>query len=213
MSAQAQCRDRLLYGDRRFQEDEYFMYIAFNHEQIRMASVQNNLSVKRSNWSKIENDLITADPTALENLIEKGQKGVLTAKLTDSEKQWVRILRHIEVVASAVHGSTASKRLMRNEIRSMLMDRGPPLWFITISPCDWKNPIVLYFAGESIDILSTGTSNLSYPDLQRRVARNPVACARFFDFAVRLFIDKILGFGIKNKGLFGPVHSYYGTVE
>ncbi|CAG8587014.1 13678_t:CDS:1, partial [Acaulospora colombiana] len=213
MSAQAQCRDRLLYGDRRFQEDEYFMYIAFNHEQIRMASVQNNLSVKRSNWSKIENDLLTADTTALEDMIQKAQKGPLTGKLSDSEKQWVRVLRHIEVVASAVHGSTASKRLMRNEIRSMLMDRGPPLWFITISPCDWKNPIVLYLSGEKIDVLSTGTCNFSYPDLQRRVARNPVACARFFDFAVRLFIDKILGFETDKKGLFGPVDSYYGTVE
>jgi hypothetical protein len=213
ISPQVQCAYRLMYGDRRFQTDEYFMYIAFNHEQIKAACVQNSLSVKRSSWQKIESMLHSADPNALSGLIKKTQGGLHNVSLSEREKQWLTILQHVELVSSAVHGSRASKRLRRNEIRSMLMHSGLALWFITISPCDWKSPISLYFAGEKLDVLSEGTGHLAYPYLQRRVASNPVACARFFNFMVSNFINKVLGFDNKSPGLFGPVDSYYGTVE
>jgi hypothetical protein len=208
-----QCAARLHYWDRRFQEDEYFMFIAFNHKQIRASSISSRLAAKRSSWQAVADRIGRADVESLDTLITKSKDMSHIGNMTDGERTWMSILKDVENIGSSVAGSRSSKRLIRGNLRSLMISRGAPLWFITFSPCDWKNPICLYYAGESIDVLHRGSSHLSYPECQKRVAANPVACAKFFHLMVNTFLDKIVGLGSTGPGLFGPVDSYFGTVE
>src|SRR6266566_8377848 len=99
---------------------------------------------------------------------------------------------------------------MRNEIWSLISFISAPSWFVTFSPADIKHPICLYFAD---------TKEKFSPDLRdeneryRLIAKNPVACARFFHFMCQMFIKHVLGVGENHRGLYGETNAYYGTVE
>lgn len=67
--------------------------------------------------------------------------------------------------------------------------------------------------GENISILNRGTHHLSYPECQKKVAANPVACAKFFHLMVNAFLEKIVGLNSPLPGIFGPIESHFGTVE
>lgn len=73
-----------------------------------------------------------------------------------------------------------------------------------------RHPLCLYWAN---------TKESFFPDVYPQsdrfqlIANNPVACARFFDFMVRMFIKHILGIGTDHDGIFGKANGYYGTVE
>lgn len=73
-----------------------------------------------------------------------------------------------------------------------------------------RHPLALYFANADKPI---------YPDIYKRderyklISQNPVACACFFDYMVKLFIKHILGMDTDHNGLFGKTKGFYGTVE
>jgi hypothetical protein len=85
-----------------------------------------------------------------------------------------------------------------------------PSWYITLSPADIKHPLCIYYAGNN----ETFTPELPIDDdCGRMIAQNPVAGARFFHYMIKTFIKYVLGVDCTNKGLYGDVSAYYGTVE
>ena len=65
---------------------------------------------------------------------------------------------------------------MRNEIWSLIAYEGAPLWYITLSPADVKNPIALYYADHAVMF----KPRIRAPEERYRlIASNPVARARF----------------------------------
>ena len=87
---------------------------------------------------------------------------------------------------------------------------GAPLWYITLSPADVKNPIALYYADHDVMF----KPRIRAPEERYRlIASNPVACAHFFNFMVEQFIKHVLGVGSNHAGLYGETSAYYGTVE
>ncbi|KAF8223232.1 hypothetical protein L208DRAFT_1317996, partial [Tricholoma matsutake] len=79
-----------------------------------------------------------------------------------------------------VKGSITSKKYMHNEIWSLIVALGAPLWYITLSPADNKHPICLYFAGQS---QSFSPCPLSADNRYRLIAENPVAGAQSQSFS------------------------------
>jgi hypothetical protein len=64
----------------------------------------------------------------------------------------------------------------------------------------------------------TAASLVAYDERARLVCQNPVAGARFFDFAVQMFLTDVLGVQVRagsvnREGFYGPTSGYYGTVE
>ncbi|KAI0743312.1 hypothetical protein BC629DRAFT_1247609, partial [Irpex lacteus] len=55
----------LMYGDKRFQVDPYFPFIAFNQDQIRQSSVGGYLLTKRRNFNDVVDRIHNVDLEAL----------------------------------------------------------------------------------------------------------------------------------------------------
>jgi hypothetical protein len=116
----------------------------------------------------------------------------------------------LDHVGGKISGSVTSKKYMRNEIWSLIAHQGAPLWYITLSPADVKNPIALYYADQDV----TFKPCIRLPEARYRlIANNPVACARFFHFMVQQFIEHVLGIDLYHPGLYGKTSAYYGTIE
>ncbi|KAG5221357.1 hypothetical protein IMY05_C4430000300 [Salix suchowensis] len=88
---------------------------------------------------------------------------------------------------------------------------GSPIWYITLSPVDIKHLLCVYLAGTD-QMFSPRVKQSD--ERMRLVTSNPVAGARFFNYAVKTFISDVLGFDNElAPGLYGDVKAYFGTVE
>ncbi|KAI0351718.1 hypothetical protein OH77DRAFT_1410523, partial [Trametes cingulata] len=215
LSRLAHIRFCLLYSDRRFQTDDYFPFIAFNHEQIRASTKGGYLLTGRRNFPAVAENLLSIDQGALDRLIDRGRAGEAIRPEGDDENACMSLLSVIDHIGGHVPGSVTQKRYQRNEIKSLIIANNVPLFFITFSPVDFKSPLCLYYSGEMINVFQADTVLPSAAARLHAIAQNPVACARFFDHVVSTFVRTILKVGEEgqDRGLFGPTSGYYGTVE
>ncbi|KAI0652911.1 hypothetical protein C8Q70DRAFT_884152, partial [Cubamyces menziesii] len=204
-----------LYHDRRFQHDRYFPFMAFKHEQMHGCTTGGYLLTKCSNFKAVADKILSIDMDALKRLIDRGSSGQFSHIDDPEERKCLELMSLINYVSTRVPGSVAHRRFQRNEIKSLIIAFGVPIFFITFAPADFKNPLCLYYCGQEIDL------SKSIPDIPpcrerlKAISRNPVGCARFFDFTVRTFIQYILRVEdpLGRDGLFGQTSAYYGTVE
>ena len=201
----------LMYHDKRFQTDVNFPFVAFSHEQMMANTTQSFLLVDQTHFGEISNRLMNVDWATLNNLTTRLETGEHVTIQTDAEKQCFQLIRDLDAISGRMHGSTTSKKYMRNEIWSLINHLGSPSWYITLSPADIQHPICIYFA----DTKERFSPNMpSYDDRTRLVCQNPVAGARFFHFMVQTFVEDVLGVDkLDQSGFYGPTSGYYGTVE
>ncbi|THH26548.1 hypothetical protein EUX98_g7646 [Antrodiella citrinella] len=203
----------LMFFDRRFQADEYFSYLLYNQEQIRSSNLGGYLLTERKHFDGLADKLMAVDLEALGRLVERTKAHGYAKPENLAESECMEILTYIDHVARHVPGSNTKRKYMKNEIKSLIVKRGAPSFFVTFSPADVKSPICLKMAGEAINLDSICPVLGTYDHRMRVVARNPVAGARFFDTTVRLFVKHILRFDNERPGIFGKPACYYGTVE
>ena len=206
-------RHLLMYHDKRFQTDINFPFVAFSHEQMMANTTQSFLLVDQQRFGDISHRLMNIDWPTLDDLIKRLETGehINASVQNDAEKQCFRLIHDLDAISGRMHGSTTSKKYMRNEIWSMINHIGSPSWYITLSPADIQHPISIYFASTDNNFCPDLPS---YDERARLVCENPVAGARFFDFMVRTFIEEVLGVGnMQRDGFYGPTSGYYGTVE
>lgn len=203
----------LLYDDRRFQTDEYFAFVAFNHLQIRDSSRGGFLLTDRHNFPDIARRILQIDIDALDRLISRGGDIHHCKPEGVEEQACFELLSHIDYVAGHVDGSITSRKYMRNEIKSLIMAEGVPMFFITFSPVDFKHPMCIYLCGETVSLDSVAPMLPASAARLRLIAHNPVACARFFDTMVTTFLTHVLCADVDEVGIFGKTTAYYGTVE
>ena len=204
-------RHLLMYHDKRFQTDVNLPFVAFSHEQMMANSTQSFLLVDQTRFGDISERLMNIDWATLNNITTRLEAGDHISPQTDDEKRCFQLLRDLDAVSGKMHGSTTSKKYMRNEIWSLINHLGAPSWYITLSPADIQHPICIYFAGTNEKF----SPNMpSYDDRARMVCQNPVAGARFFHFMVQSFLEDVLGVNRSDKlGFYGTTSGYYGTVE
>ena len=204
-------RHLLMYYDKRFQIDVNFPFVAFSHEQMKANTTQSYLLVDQSRFTDMSQRLMNVNWSTLNELARRMEAGEHVSPKTEAEKKCFQIIRDLDAASGKMHGSTTSKKYMRNEIWSLINYLGSPSWYITLSPADIQHPICIYFA----DTKEKFTPALSaYDERARLVCQNPVAGARFFDFMVRTFLEDVLGVRAdKREGFYGHTSGYYGTVE
>jgi uncharacterized protein DUF6570/helitron helicase-like protein/PIF1-like helicase len=205
-------RHLLMYHDKRFQTDVNFPFVAFSHEQMMSSTTQSFLLVDQSRFVDISQRLMNLDWSALDNLTKKLEAEEHVAPSTDAEKLCFQVIKDLDAVSGKMHGSTVTKKFMRNEIWSLINHLGAPCWYITLSPADIQHPICVYYAGSELNFKPNLLT--PYDERMRSVCRNPVAGARFFHFMVETFITDVLGV-VKggHRGFYGNTGGYYGTVE
>ncbi|KDR71674.1 hypothetical protein GALMADRAFT_50991, partial [Galerina marginata CBS 339.88] len=199
-----------MYHDKRFQVDVNFPFVAFSHEQIKASTTQSFLLVDQRRFGDITQRLLNLDQGVLNELVGKMEKGEHIKPETDAEKACFQVIKDLDHVAGKMHGSTTSKKYMRNEIWSLINYIGAPSWYITLSPADIQHPLCIYFADTKEEFKP---DFLPYDQRVRLVCGNPVAGARFFHFIIESFITDVLGVDAKHRGLYGDTEAYYGTVE
>ena len=204
-------RHLLMYHDKRFQTDVNFPFVAFSHEQMKANTTQSFLLVDQSRFTDISQRLMNIDWTTLNELTARMEAGEHISPKSEAEKSCFQIINDLDAISGKMHGSTTSKKYMRNEIWSLINYLGSPSWYITLSPADIQHPICIYFA----DTKEKFTPTLpTYDERARLVCQNPVSGARFFDFMVCTFLEEVLGVRTdKREGFYGHTSGYYGTVE
>ncbi|TFK62061.1 hypothetical protein BDN72DRAFT_872626 [Pluteus cervinus] len=198
-----------MYHDKRFQTDTYFPFVAFSHGQIKAAVSGSFVIVDRENFDQISERVLGLDVSVLNDLSERLESGEAIQPTTQKEKDCYDVIRDLDHIGGHVQGSTTSKKYMRNEIWSLIIAKGAPSWFITISPADNKHPLSIYYADRKEKFQPT---ILEYGDRFRLVCQNPVGAARFFHVMVSLFLKHILGIGTDHLGIYGQTSAYYGTL-
>lgn len=200
----------LMYHDKRFQTDQYFPLIAFNHEQIKQSAGAGVLLADRKSFNIVSERLLNINLNVLEDLSKRMVAGEHVKPQTQEEKDCYQLINDLDHIAHNVQGSMTSKKHMRNEIWSTVAYKGAPSWFITFAPADLKHPLCLYYADKNLVF----KPEVRTPDeCYGLIANNPIAGARFFHFTVLLFIKHVLGVDAGHDGLYGKTSAYYGTVE
>lgn len=208
----AQKKRQLMYFDKRFQMDSRFVIIAFNQEQVKMGATGSMILTRRSNFSNVVSKVMRINPAVIANIAHRLQEGERVTPQTDDEKACFTLMDQIDYVSGQIHGSTAAKKMRRNELWSLITNRGAPSWFVTLSPADSKHPLCIYWADKN----ETFVPDLKHCNERARlIAKNPVAGARFFNYMVLLFIKHLLRWADAEgrPGVFGHTGAYYGTVE
>jgi hypothetical protein len=202
----------LMYHDKCFQRDAGFVIVTFNHQLIHQSMTGSFMLAKRNNFDKVVETIHRISPYILSNIAEKMKEGGKFIPKTRDEKDCFSLLDQIEYVGGQVNGSLASKKFQRNELWSLVTFKNAPHWFITLSPADNKHPLCIYLASDD-EMFSPRIKG--YAERQHLVTRNPVACVRFFDYLVRLFIKHVCGWkeDVQTHGMFGKPSGYYGMVE
>ncbi|KAH7907843.1 hypothetical protein BJ138DRAFT_1013889, partial [Hygrophoropsis aurantiaca] len=213
----------LMYYDKRFQMDEHFPLIAFNHEQIKDSTTAGFVLTNKNSFKDVVTRLFAVDTSTLEKLSSDLQNDTVPVVKSEEEKVCYQIIRDLDHIGHGVNGSITNKKYMRSEIWSLVSYKGAPSWYITLSPSDEKHPICLYYA----DVNREFRPFIKDANVRRlMVSQNPVAGARFFHLMIQLFIKHVLGHKInidssapsksgpsQSRGFYGKTDAYYGTVE
>src|SRR6266545_8270529 len=117
-----------MYYDKRFQIDINFPFIVFSHEQVKASTMQSFLLADQSRFTDISERLMNIEWSTLSELISRMEASEHISSKTDSEKGCFKILQDLDAISIKMHGSTTSKKFMRNEIWSLINYLGAPSW-------------------------------------------------------------------------------------
>jgi len=138
-----------------FQEHYSFLFTVFNILQRRAILLQTSLKVKRSSFDYFAHEFHGISSEAIHRVcdcLSQSNSASVFKSATAEEQQILHLMKEVNVINSHVPGSTASRVVMRNEIRALIMEKGLPSFYITINPADIYNPLVKFLAGADIDI-------------------------------------------------------------
>jgi len=200
--------------DKRFQQDPEFAFVFFNVVRKALVSRTMRFSVPLDMHRNLVSSLLNIRPEVLEKLNIACRKDPFYKPVHEEEREAFKLLASLGMTARYVPGSNSYKVAMRNEIRALIISMGAPTLFVTLNPSDVDNPIVRLLTGENIDLEDVYRGE-DMNEWRRKVlaARNPAACAQFFDLMVNKFIRIVLRYDRAEPGAFGRCIGYYGTVE
>ncbi|KAJ7821159.1 hypothetical protein B0H13DRAFT_1546307, partial [Mycena leptocephala] len=188
----------------RFQRHPEFAFFYYNVLRKQMVSRSMRYKVPQSNYKAVIDQMLDVDLIKLASLRAQCKRNPLYIPSDAEEKRIMGLMGSVGLIARQVPGSAGQKVVLRNEIRGVINYRGAPTIFITLNPSDVDNPIVRLLVGEDIRLedLSRGEDMDGW---SRKIlaARNPAACALFFDLMISKFISVVLRYGKPGRGLFG----------
>jgi hypothetical protein len=199
----------LALNDNRFRTHYSFMFVVHSILNVRNVCRQTSFSLSRSS---IDVHNVTSDE------LKQALKEVNSGK-HPSNPRVAMILQQLRTIGSNIEGSDFRRRSLQYEIRALMLLKGLPSFFVTINPSDLDHPLLLHFAGKTIN-LDSPLDSVGWLDKSKRaelVAKDPVAAAKFFHTLVEVWLKTVMGITSKGEineiGPLGRVAAYYGTVE
>ncbi|KAI9057430.1 hypothetical protein FKP32DRAFT_1669731 [Trametes sanguinea] len=213
LTLEQQLRYLLQVDDSPFKEDPKFAFVYYNIQQKKAVVESLRFRVAESHRDKVIGDLLQLDVKKVDKLAQTLKSNPLYKSHDSDEKEILRLLARVNTVSHDLPGSNGYKQALRNQIRGLIYHEGTPTLFVTLNPSDRDHPLVRLYAGHEI-VIEDHMRGEELDRWQRTqfAARNPAACARFFDTMITNFINIVLRFGRDGKGLFGKCKAYYGTM-
>lgn len=104
--------------------DVNFLFVAFSHEQVKLSTTQSFLLADQSRFSDISERLMKTDWNTLDDLIKHMETGESVIPKTESKKNCFKLIQDLDAISGKMHGSTTTKKYMRNEIWSLINNLG-----------------------------------------------------------------------------------------
>ncbi|KAI0740113.1 hypothetical protein C8Q76DRAFT_598847, partial [Earliella scabrosa] len=187
-----------------FRKDPDFAFVYYNIRQKKAVFDSISFRVSASERERVIADLMKINVDVLDRLIKETTLNPRYKPQDKEEAEIFRLLLRVNTTSHDLPGSNGYKLALRNQIRSLINFEGPPTLFVTLNPSDRDHPLVQLYAGREIDIEDKMRGEeLSRWQRSIIAARNPDACAQFFNTMINNFIDIVLRFGRPGKGLFG----------
>ncbi|THU84821.1 hypothetical protein K435DRAFT_686834, partial [Dendrothele bispora CBS 962.96] len=101
-----------------------------------------SFKVKRDTFEQLAGQFADVDPLTVHVVAERVANGDSVTTHNVEERKVLKLMNEVRLITAHVEGSPTSKVNRRNEIRSLMMEKGMPSFFITINPADTFNPIV-----------------------------------------------------------------------
>lgn len=168
-------------SDRRFQEHYSFLFTAFNILQRRSVLLHTSLRVRKTSFNSVAASFASISPETVHIVTERISRGDLVTANNHEERKVLELMKQVNTVTVNVPGSSASRVVMHNEIRALMIEKGMPSFFITINPTDIYNPLVKSLGGADINIDALLPEHVpSYREQSILVAKNPFVATRIW---------------------------------
>lgn len=193
-----------------FARHPLYLYLAFDRIVLSEAAIANYLRVKHTSSTRTCERVGTLTLEALEQAsIECGAGKTITNPDVNF------LLSEIRAIGQHVTCSYGEKVQWRAEIKGLMLDFCPPLFWITVTPSDLNNPIVIkYTDPEEFDSFLDALNVDDYANQAHRHTANPVSIAKFFSDTCQSIFEKLIGANPDDTvGILGPMRAHYGVVE
>lgn len=125
------------------------------------------------------------------------------------------ITNHLKLAGGKAKFSQLSKSTNRTELRSMLINKGSPSLYVTISSNDITNILAYTFCMKDPSLFDYDCPDITDSYFRAtQASKNPVGLANFFNTLIDTVINYLFGWSNENhNGIFGKISGYYGMVE
>ena len=220
ISFKTQIEYLLSLHDPSFRRHETFLFVAFSILQRRKAQQSVAFTTKQHNFTNLADKLISLNPSLVQSVAGHLEKEGNNDNLSNDQKKVFDVLNQLTAAASKVPGSKSAKVSHRNNIRSYVGKFGIPHLFVTLNPIAAYSPSFRVFLGnEEVDLSQRCPELLPRSEQAKRLAEDPVAGAKFFQFCVEAFFEHLLGYDLEHRksseagGIFGKVQAFVGSSE
>lgn len=118
------------------------------------------------------------------------------------------LLRSIGRLGCNAPGSDAKKATSLPRLKSIVVDYGLPIIFLTINPGERYSALSLLYAGIDIDINDFVPERFPYLERMRSMLANPLAVIDYFHNTVAAITAAVI-----EGGMFGEGARHYGIIE
>ena len=179
------------------------MLLLFDLERRRSAFFKRNLYTQNRDWDSIE--LLIRDVTPQRLLAA----AAVAARHESIDDQGVlALLKNVGRLGCTAPGSDAKKATSLPRLKSIVVERGLPIIFLTINPGERYSPLSLLYTGVEIDANNFIPERFPYLERMRSMLANPLAVIDYFHNTVTAIIAAVI-----EGGMLGEGTHHYGVIE
>lgn len=169
------CKWELRNADKRVAHDITNIFFKLKKLQIKQISDKVSLAVRKC---KLNGKKLTVNDVLSEGSISNIVK----------HNEGYRVLR-------TLRGSPPYWEKTKKDIYSMIRQLGIPTWFCSFSAAETKWKVLLRVLGKLVNdkiYSDSDIDNLTWFQKNELIKSDPVTCARYFDFRLQMFLNKVL---------------------
>jgi hypothetical protein len=172
-------------------------------ERRRSAFFKRNLYTQNKDWDSIEPLIRDVTPQRLLTAA-----AIVSRHESIDDQGVLALLRSVGRLGYTAPGSDAKKATSLPRLKSIVVERGLPVIFLTMNPGERSSALSLLYAGIEIDVNEFVPERFSYLERMRWMLTNLLALIDYFHNTVAAIIAAVI-----QGGMFGEGAHHYGVIE